>query len=679
MTLVENNKEKMTAKQFMCYVILKYSEIRDYLQLIKWRNSIATIIKSILKTDWNDNDLDTLTLKVLEDPQYSDIDFHLESATPESRVKNFVYLLKETIKDTFDNTDEYYENRKILEDSFQEYQGSFALKQTDADTFASMLENNQIINLNKFTVLSWNDITKVWQATALAARYWVGKTVWSIMYIKDVIESNNKVCVLYFGSSEVNKEAFLKRMMVVLSNEPINDIFKSLAYDKDLKRELEMILSIFDMDKVQSLKYLSSSMKVNKYYDLLDEDSTLDERIKRLSEEIKKITDTTGKDVSPSSDNIKNMLKKKSSEISSLQLKKNDNIKTLVNYLTADEWVFKIIKKLWEVLKTKEDFQSVIQDESNLLELKDEDFFMTLDFWLENWRNHTINYIGSKIGSIANVLTSIVKMEDFIKYLISKEWNKFYTNEIRSFIKDNYIETIQEINNAIKNKQEILNREYNKVLNYLSKEHVEIRDNLNINYIENQLRKTREKFPDHKITFVIDYQQKVEGLVAEDRASKSEALWKIVGDLAVEYQAFWVLLSQLNDFAKDVKGKISYSTRPAQSNLRDGEWLAQGIGGVWMIFNRDFFSLPEDVDASTIDLSFVIYEIYMTKNRYWSNGYNSTKQYFIFDKKKMSYLPVSRKYYQILDTNKDIIYLDQLIEKIRIEKWVDVNLTEIVA
>jgi hypothetical protein len=37
-----------------------------------------------------------------------------------------------------------------------------------------------------------------------------------------------------------------------------------------------------------------------------------------------------------------------------------------------------------------------------------------------------------------------------------------------------------------------------------------------------------------------------------------------------------------------------------------------------MIFNRDFFPYPEDadIDISSVDMSFVIYEIYLTKNRY---------------------------------------------------------------
>jgi hypothetical protein len=90
-------------------------------------------------------------MKVLNDSQSADIDFHMESQTPTLRVKNFMFLLKNILKDSFEsNSDEYYENRKIIEDAFTEYQNSFSIKTTDNDIFNDMVNNNQVINLSEF-------------------------------------------------------------------------------------------------------------------------------------------------------------------------------------------------------------------------------------------------------------------------------------------------------------------------------------------------------------------------------------------------------------------------------------------------------------------------------------------------------------------------------------------------
>ena len=669
------NIEKISPRQFMKYLILKYSEIKDYLQLISWKNWVALIIQKIFQE--NQDDEETLAMKVLNDSQSADIDFHMESQTPTLRVKNFMFLLKNILKDSFEsNSDEYYENRKIIEDAFTEYQNSFSIKTTDNDIFNDMVNNNQVINLSEFWVFFDNRITKAWQSAALAARYWVGKTVFSVNYIKDVVKSNNDVCVLYFGTSEVNKENFLRRMMMMLSNEPIWELFDTLSKDEDKIKELESILAIFDMDKSQSLKYLQNALHYNKYYSLFDDDQSLDNRIEVLYKEIEKLNQDTWQ--APNSPKIKQIINSKKSEIASLELKKNDNIKMLVSYLLADEGVLKIVKNIYDILSKNEEYLKETK-EDGLIELDDSDFAQTLTFFQEKGKKHNISYL-KEIFRIPFIVTNITRINDFLGFLINK-WNKFYSNEIKNSIKVNYEEMINDFENIIKQKKQILRTEYDKVLTFMAKEHVEIEDNLNINFIEKKIKRCREKFPNHKLTFIIDYQQKLEWVPAEDRASKSEAIWKIVSDWTTKYQAFGILLSQLNDFSKDIKGQIKYSTRPSQSNLRDGEWLAQWVWGLGMIFNRDFFPYPEDadIDISSIDMSFVIYEIYLTKNRYGNHWYHQSRQYFIFDKKKMSYLAVSRKWYQMLDKNKEILYLDQLIALIKSQTWNEISLSDIVA
>ena len=163
------NIEKISPRQFMKYLILKYSEIKDYLQLISWKNWVALIIQKIFQE--NQDDEETLAMKVLNDSQSADIDFHMESQTPTLRVKNFMFLLKNILKDSFEsNSDEYYENRKIIEDAFTEYQNSFSIKTTDNDIFNDMVNNNQVINLSEFWVFFDNRITKAWQSAAFAAR-----------------------------------------------------------------------------------------------------------------------------------------------------------------------------------------------------------------------------------------------------------------------------------------------------------------------------------------------------------------------------------------------------------------------------------------------------------------------------------------------------------------------------
>jgi hypothetical protein len=42
-----------------------------------------------------------------------------------------------------------------------------------------------------------------------------------------------------------------------------------------------------------------------------------------------------------------------------------------------------------------------------------------------------------------------------------------------------------------------------------------------------------------------------------------------------------------------------------------------------------------------------------------------TRQYFIFDKKKITYLPVSKKWYKLLDEHKEVFYLTQLFNLIK--------------
>ena len=74
---MENQQNStITAKQFLKYIILKYPENRDFLQMLNsWQNAINTLIRSILKE--REFDLEEFKLQILKDPHYSDIDFYL--------------------------------------------------------------------------------------------------------------------------------------------------------------------------------------------------------------------------------------------------------------------------------------------------------------------------------------------------------------------------------------------------------------------------------------------------------------------------------------------------------------------------------------------------------------------------------------------------------------------------
>lgn len=665
---MENKQNSpITAKQFLKYIILKYPENRDFLQMLNsWQNAINTLVRSIIKE--RDFEIEEFKLQVLQDPHYSDIDFYLEWETPFNRVKVLLFLLKNVIVEVFKSEDEYFENRKILEDAFESYKYSFSTKSSDDDIVTDILNNNQLINLNKFGVLFDTGAAMANQCTALAARTGVGKTVFSVNLIKDLVESNNEICVLYFWTPEVNKANFHKRMMMMTSNEPIWEILKEISKNQDKEKNLEKIIALFEMDKSQSIKYLINNLQSKKYYMLYDEKMSLKDRISMLEEKIQQLT-TQNNAVADESANY--MKKKFKSEISSLNLKLKANAKSMLNYLKADESLLKIVQSIFNKLLTKPNFISL----GNALTSDDMD--LIYGNFIDKWYNHTSEYLLQHYP-IEKVLEAIWNVEDFLKSLLSKG-SDFYDDELKNEVKQEFESHLYDVHNHIATQRALVKEESNKVLDFLAKEHVEIEDNLNISRIENRIRETRKRFPNHKLVFVIDYQQKVEWLPNWDRSERAEYLGKLINDYAVKYNAFWIAMSQLNDI-KASEWTLKYTTRPRELKVRDGEGMIQWVGTAWIIFNRNMFNYPENASLpiESVDLNFVIYEMYLTKNRYGLESYFPTRQYFIFDKKKMSYLPIARKWYQVLDKERELLYLDQLLQYLKDIKSEDITFADII-
>lgn len=665
---MENTQNStITAKQFLKYIILKYPENRDFLQMLNsWQNAINTLIRSILKE--REFDLEEFKLQILKDPHYSDIDFYLEWEAPFNRVKVLLFLLKNIIVEVFKTEDEYFENRKILEDAFESYKYSFSTKSSDDDIVSNILNNNQMINLNKFGVLFDTGASMANQSAALAARTGVGKTVFSVNLIKDLVESNNEICVLYFGTPEVNKANFHKRMMMMTSNEPIGEILKEISLNQDKEKNLEKIIALFEMDKTQSIKYLINNLQSKKYYMLYDEKVSLMDRIARLENQIQQLT--TGNN-SIANETAQNMKKKFKSEISSLNLKLKANAKSMINYLQADESLLKIVQSIFIKLLSKPNFLSLG------LALTSDNMDLIYGNFMEKGYHHTSEFILQNYP-IESVLEAIGNVEDFLKALLTKG-SEFYDDELKDQVKQEFEKHLSDIHSHITSQKALVTEESNKVLDFLAKEHVEIEDNLNISRIENRIRETRKRFPNHKLVFIIDYQQKVEWLPTGDRSERAELLGKLINDYAVKYNALGIAMSQLNDI-KATEGALKYSTRPRELKVRDGEGMIQWVGTAGMIFNRNMFTYPENatLPIEAIDLNFVIYEMYLTKNRYGLESYFATRQYFIFDKKKMSYLPIARKWYQILDKERELLYLDQLLQYLKDTKSEEISFADII-
>lgn len=646
----------MKERQFLKFLIEKFPELKDYIMLIKWGsfyNEIVKILKEKLEETENS---DIQDFKLLLDHKQSLIYFYFKTSWKEQRVSAFYYLLKNVLEWLYVwKLDEYAENKKILDWAYQEYVQNHNVKIDNTELFDNMMQNNQIIRFNTFSFLEDCWCSKLNHCIALWWRYWVWKTVWAQCIIKDAIISNKDICILYFWTSEVDKEAFLRRFMVMTSAQPINQIFNEIDILKWKKQEIEDIIRILNYDISSSINYLQSNLKPDKYYTLDTELSENKERIDFLEKDILEKRAKNTNDVV-----IKWYIDNKKSEIHSIQLKNKEKYKNLNSYLKQDSEYINIIEKIY--ISLKDELDKKINEWWKKISISLWTFEKIKDITLKakKWYFDTI-----KLEEVANLFNDINK---FLK-ILSWQYNSLLSKEdIKNELKSVYVNIQEWMEKEIKEKTDLLFEEYQKSLLFLQREYVEINDNLHLATIEKKIKSTRQKFPDHKILFIIDYHQKVDCWVNEIYR-QSQILWEKVVDLCNDYHAFWIVFSQLNNMF-DSKSKANQWTkwlsyRPEQSEFRWWEWLIINVWSAWIIFNRDTFPIQDDENLEDIDQNFPIYEIYLTKNRYWPDWYHKTKQFFILDKKKISYLAISKKWYKILNEKKDILFLDQLLKTVR--------------
>jgi len=613
-------------ERFINFLIYKYPELKDLISFLPW-SQLSNEIKKILAIKIDDESIEEF--HILWNNNFNKIYLFMQSWTKNKRIQFFKEFLSNVAKDIYkNNTDDLYKSLRAIEIAYDEYKTNFSVQWDNVELFQKIIDNNQYIKLSNFCSFYDYNISKTKQTLLIWWRYWVWKTVFSVNVIKDILINNKDVVVIYFGTNEVSKDQFILRMMTNMSSYDIQRKIKERNNLNTKKDELQDIVKMLDLDFNSSIKFLKKNVDVSFYETLLGEDKENSNRIAELEKEISdlsiKIVWTNQKDY------INENVKRKKSWINSIELKKNDIMKNFILSLENNDKIFEIIEEIYKDSKVK---NNDIQINFELIRSTD-----------KNSAHINLESIISELHKLVNFLSLI-------------EWTKFnesIQNNIKktyeSFIKD-YVKQIEEID-------KILHDEYTKVVNFLWKEHVEIYDQLHINFIEQKLKLAREKFPTKKMVVIIDYQQKVDWLSTVE-FEHSKMIWDKFLNLCWTYDCFWIMMSQLNDPAKTQTPWQKWpSFRPTQSNIRGWEWVAQNVWWIWIIFNRDYFDLKIE-DLSNIDTQFVIYEIYLTKNRYWSVGYNNTKQYFIFDKKQLSYLAINKKFYKLLDENKEIQYLDQ--------------------
>ena len=368
-----------------------------------------------------------------------------------------------------------------------------------------------------------------------------------------------------------------------------------------------------------------------------------------------------------------NHIKQLKTQQTNLQLKKRENLKTIISYLLGNQWSLRIVKLIVNYLRGEEKAVEKIN-------VKKDDFKWLVEYNFNE--DNTIKIPEDESFTIENVIDSLSRIITFLKFL-SKDWSEFYTKELRENLKELFIEQSNELQLVIQEQTRILKEEYQKVNNFLGKEYVKIHDNLNINFIESTIQKFRAKNPDKLFAFIIDYQQNMEG-IPEDRAKASEFIGKKVERLSLDYNAMGIIFSQSNTLMANWKGKeASYDNRPYEFKnvIRDGNGILQKLGSAVFIYNRDMHTYPNDYELplDQVDQTFVIYEHFIRKNRYDSRWtYSTTRTYFILNKNKMLYLPVSKRWYHVLDENKDILFLDQLIWYLKNKKGLDVSQEDII-
>ena len=613
----------------------------------------------------------------------------------------YLYNLFQYIFDNLFENDIKTKSLLILRKTFEELNKELKFKDNEEEiTYELIKENTRWIKLWKFKQFISLNTTSLKNTIVVAWRYWVWKTIFSLNLITDIIRNNNDVKILYFWTEEVDTIQFIKRMMVSMSKEDINWLFYRLwKIEEDLNwlRNNIQILEKWDKKEINN-KFLS---ELN-YLNVLN----LNEDIKNTLETIEKFTEKKNKYLE-----IKNanQVKKLTSLIWSLNIKLKDNLNWFKNLLeekkTILNWLLNIIN-YDDLEKNNKEINDILEqlqknEKENLFSKKqfqkiswiDEEWWDFIDDvideidWEENNEKKEYNEFSFNIENFLEWLKKIQIIYNNQKY---QRYNKFSITElelINSFetlyyflrllnnwkIKlkskeeiSNKLEEIVKIKNELeieKNKIDIiLKEEFNKVKMFIDINWIELYNSLNIDFIENKIKEAYKKYDwKKKLVFIWDYQQSIDPWKKLTEFELSIFVWQKALEIASKYNALWFVMSQLNDVYKKwwVKNS-SLSYRPWQAEIRWWEWIAHKVWAISIIFNRDMANINELEFDYEIDANFVIYEIYFTKNRYWPDKYNSTRKYYILDKKKMNYIPINESVYKILDDDKEIIYLDQL-------------------
>lgn len=661
-------------RRFFWMLIKKFPELEDFLTLItSW--SIYQEIRKIISEKKNEEikEFDNNFMMLL-DEQQSLIYYHFNISWREQRISNFYYLLKEFINVLYNGkNEEYSENKYILDEAYKTYFQNNDIKLDNVQIFEKMIHDTQCINFNKFKVLEAYWCSTVKDMTVIWGRYWVGKTICSQWVIEDAINSNNNIKILYFGTSEVDKQSFIKRFMTMRSSYPINELISKRERLSKRKQELWDILNILEYNISWSITFLQKWLSIDKYYDMNEEYLSNTNRINNLQNEILQLK------LEQESPFIQKKIEDKQTEVQSLQLKNKEKYKNFSNFIKLDSEYLTIIEEIYTWL---------VED---ILEFNKENEWSKKTIELTLWTFQEIKKQQDEMKKddykevdLNEIVNAFWKINNFLKIISENKFSKFFgKEELKNTIKERYTEYLNQTDQEINDLSKILKDEFDRIILFLQKENVEIYDKLQLTFIENKVRATRQRFPDSKILFIVDYHQKVDCWVSEIY-KQSEIVWQRILDLCSSTLSYWIIFSQLKDMF-DPKAKWTQSVkwlwyRPQKADFRWWEGIIINAWSSWVIFNRDCFALPDWVNEDSIDKNFPIYEIYLTKNRYWPDTYSKTKQYFILDKRKISYLAINRKWYKLLNDNKDILFLDQLIEKIKetSPQYSEIDISEII-
>jgi len=529
----------------------------------------------------------------------------------------------------------------ILENNYKKILKELTYKKKDI-TFDALLENNKYVYLSKFKFLYDFNTTKFKNQIVIGARYGVGKTIFSANLIEDIVMNNDNVKVLYFGTAEVDELDFIKRFLVMKSNVNVNYMFKLLDEKERKLEELNSFIEIFNIDKQKFLKEkIISKINEKKINNLKLEYEDINKKITELYQKMQELN------------NRWINTKAIESELRSLKLKITDLIKIFVNHLISNLEFFEFLYNLfvWANNNLNNEIKEQLEEFKNLI-----------DSAKENWEE--ISFLEDEFYEKIKLLLKI------IWYIKKWELQNFSNESLQHILKQKeYL--LEEISKL----KTILEEEFNKVRNFIEQNWVQIYNNLNIEFIENKIKETYENLSNwEKIVFIIDYHNAVKFNKEIPEYELSKKVWDLALELSTKYDALAVVMSQLNDvFTKWWVKKDNLSYRPSQAEIRWWEWIAHKVWVVWMIYNRDIANINNLELDKDIDYKFVIYEIYLTKNRYWDDKYKATRRYFILDKKKMRYLPITNEsVVKLLDQDKEIIYLDQL-RQILIDKYNQLN------